>query len=125
MFKALIVGCGKIAGANDIFGSMTHGGAYASQSNIDLVAAVDRDSIKARQFAELSSCAYSSELIPSLELYAPDVVSVNDPMRKLFRRSNMKIDALLPERFFLDGNYVDLVVASISIDEYKNQLRVY
>ena len=79
MFKALIVGCGKIAGANDIFGSMTHGGAYASQSNIDLVAAVDRDSIKARQFAELSSCAYSSELIPSLELYAPDVVSVCTP----------------------------------------------
>ena len=60
-----------------------------------------------------------------IRLITAVTMSVNDPMRKLFRRSNMKIDALLPERFFLDGNYVDLVVASISIDEYRNQLRVY
>lgn len=39
---------------------------------------------------------------------------VNEPMRKLFKRSNMQIDAVLPERFLWEGVLVDLVVASIS-----------
>ena len=82
MFKALIVGCGKIAGANDIFGSMTHGGAYASQSNIDLVAAVDRDSIKARQFAELYSCAY----MPTIIFWNPEYWHLHESCASIFEK---------------------------------------
>jgi RimJ/RimL family protein N-acetyltransferase len=50
----------------------------------------------------------------SFRLLTAGAMSINTPMLKLFLRSNMKIDAILPERFLWDGEPIDLIVASAS-----------
>lgn len=79
MFKALVVGCGKIAGGDAIFGPTTHGGAYARSQRIELAAGIDTVPETARRFAGRFGCEYGSELISALEHHAPDVVSVCTP----------------------------------------------
>lgn len=79
MFKSLIVGCGKIAGGDAIFGPTTHGGAYARSQRIELAAGIDTVPERARRFAGRFGCEYGSELISALEHHAPDVVSVCTP----------------------------------------------
>ena len=54
-------------------------------------------------------------------LITAGTMSANEPMRKLFKRSNMLIDAVLPERFLWEGELVDLVVASISSDLHRRR----
>lgn len=79
MFRALVIGCGKIAGGDAFFGPTTHGGAYAVRQGIQLAAGIDTDPERARGFASRFGCEYGSELIPALKHYAPDVVSVCTP----------------------------------------------
>ena len=54
-------------------------------------------------------------------LITAGTMSVNKPMQKLFKRSNMQIDAVLPERFLWEGELVDLVVASISSGHHRSR----
>jgi RimJ/RimL family protein N-acetyltransferase len=54
-------------------------------------------------------------------LIAAGTMSVNEPMRKLFKRSNMQIDAVLPKRFLWEGQLVDLLVASISSGHHRSR----
>jgi len=79
MFRALVVGCGKIAGGGAIFGPTTHGGAYAVSQCIQLAAGIDTDPERARGFARRFGCEHATDLISAMEQYAPDVVSVSTP----------------------------------------------
>lgn len=46
-------------------------------------------------------------------------MGLNEPMLKLIKRSGMKIDGILPNRFIFEERYVDLVIASVTKDNYK------
>lgn len=73
----------------------------------------------------VGSCAWSLAIQTLFErmnfrLISAGTMSVNDPMRNLFKRSRMQIDAVLPERFLWEGKLVDLMVASISYSQYQS-----
>jgi len=46
-------------------------------------------------------------------------MELNESMIKLMKRSGMKIDSILPDRFIFDDKYVGMVVASITKDNFK------
>jgi ribosomal-protein-alanine N-acetyltransferase len=46
-------------------------------------------------------------------------MELNESMIKLMKRSGMKIECILPDRFIFEDNYVGLVVASITKDNFK------
>lgn len=46
-------------------------------------------------------------------------MTANEPMIKLLKRSGMKIDCILPDRFIFEGKTVGLVAASINRDNFK------
>ena len=64
MLKSVIVGCGKIAGAQSQ-ALTTHGGAYQDNKYINLVACVDHDRQKREAFASL----FCLNLLQALETF--------------------------------------------------------
>jgi RimJ/RimL family protein N-acetyltransferase len=46
-------------------------------------------------------------------------MEVNESMIKLMKRSGMKIEGILPDRFIFEDSYVGLVVASVTKDNFK------
>ena len=54
----------------------------------------------------------------NFRLVTAGTMSLNKPMLNLFNQANMSIDAILPDRFLLDGCSVDLVIASISAEKH-------
>jgi hypothetical protein len=79
MFKALVIGCGEIGGGLRLLGNATHGGVYKAHDQIFLSAGIDTDSFQAKCFSKRFGCVYASDLIPALEKFQPDVVSVCTP----------------------------------------------
>lgn len=82
--KALIVGCGNMAGGYDLRSSIrdvwTHAKAYQLTPGVELVGVVDRSLAVARQFAETWKVPfYGSKLMPALEKTEPDLVSICSP----------------------------------------------
>jgi predicted dehydrogenase len=78
MLKSVIVGCGKIAGAQSQ-ALTTHGGAYQDNKYINLVACVDHDRQKREAFANSYQCQAEPEIEHTLAKHHPDVVSVCTP----------------------------------------------
>ncbi|MBV8483387.1 MAG: Gfo/Idh/MocA family oxidoreductase [Verrucomicrobia bacterium] len=83
-FRALIIGCGDAAGGYDLRGAerevWTHAKAYQLTPGVTLVAAVDSDSTRARQFAKAWQIPfYGTELIPAIKETKPDLISICSP----------------------------------------------
>jgi predicted dehydrogenase len=84
VLRALIVGCGDVAGGYDLRGAKqevwTHAKAYKLTPGVKLVGAVDSVATAARKFAETWGVPFSgSELNRALEKVKPDVVSICSP----------------------------------------------
>lgn len=82
--RAVIVGCGNIAGGYDerIDGAqvLTHAKAYTLHPRIELAGAVDPDSQRLRQFGEAWNVpALDTRLEPLLESATADIVSICNP----------------------------------------------
>ena len=78
MLKALIVGCGKIAGVQSCAKS-THGGAYLASDGVEIVACFDVDLVKSKIFAELYQCQVEQHIQEALYKHQPDIVSICTP----------------------------------------------
>jgi len=78
MIKAVIFGCGRIAGGvnNALF---THGGAYQDRAGVSIVACVDADQGKSDSFAETYHCEAEKTLHLALNKHQPDIISVCSP----------------------------------------------
>ena len=84
MLKALIVGCGNVAGGYDLRGARrevwTHAKGYKLTPGVKLVGAVDSVATAARKFAKTWGVPFSgTELSLALEKIKPDVVSICSP----------------------------------------------
>jgi len=78
MIKALLIGCGKIAGGSEDQ-RITHGGVYRSMKGVELVACLDKDINVSRKYASKYNCSVEIDLEKALNIYTPDVVSVCTP----------------------------------------------
>lgn len=78
MLKALIIGCGKIAGgnANEL---TTHAGAIKKEKRITLAGCVDIIPEKAEVFSKKYKCKSYSDLKFALEQTQPDFISICTP----------------------------------------------
>jgi predicted dehydrogenase len=82
--KALIVGCGNVAGGYDLRGSKreiwTHAKAYRQTQDVDLVGVIDSSAQIARKFAQTWDVPFSgTDLAPALKAVKPDIVSICSP----------------------------------------------
>ena len=82
--RALIVGCGNIAGGYDLLGSKrevwTHAKAYRQSRDVDLVGVIDSSPKIARKFAQTWDIPFcGTELMPALKTSKPDIVSICSP----------------------------------------------
>lgn len=82
--RALIIGCGNVAGGYDLLGAekevWTHAKAYRLTPGIVLVGVIDRSPGIARQFAKTWKVPYSgTELASALKKTKPDLVSICSP----------------------------------------------
>lgn len=78
MLKAIIIGCGRIAGSASV-STTTHAGAYQANPDVKLVACVDRTSSKAEAFAIKFACEAFTNLSFALQKHRADIVSVCTP----------------------------------------------
>ena len=93
--KALIIGCGNIAGGYDLRGSKrevwTHAKAYQQNPGIDLIGVIDSSAQVARKFARTWDVPYSgTQLIPALK--------AGEDSTKTPRARNEGARVLFPER---------------------------
>jgi predicted dehydrogenase len=79
MNKALIVGCGKIAGGNLTGDLNTHAGAIKNQKRICLAGALDSDLERAKIFCQYYNCLAFDNLQQALAELEPDLVSICTP----------------------------------------------
>jgi predicted dehydrogenase len=84
MLRALIVGCGNVAGGYDLLGAKrevwTHAKAYKLTPGVEIVGAVDSDSARAHQFVKAWRIPYSgTELSRAIKETKPDLVSICSP----------------------------------------------
>lgn len=78
VFRALIIGCGRIAGINGD-GKTTHAGAMKANNKIDLVACVDTNLSKAKVFSKKYHCKYFNDLQSALLYSRADLISICTP----------------------------------------------
>lgn len=79
MLKALVIGCGRIAGGGGMMGLSTHGGAYSSNDSVQLVACVDSCEENARKYASYFNCDAESTIPQALDKHRPEIVSLCTP----------------------------------------------
>jgi predicted dehydrogenase len=84
VLRALIVGCGNVAGGYDLHGSKrevwTHAKAYQLSSGVELTGVIDSSAKIARKFAQTWGVPFSgTELLPALKKVKPDIVSICSP----------------------------------------------
>ncbi len=82
--KAVIIGCGNIAGGYDLLSdsntTMTHAKAYKNNPNVETVGAFDVDLEKAQRFCKIWNISKSySDLKKMLADCSPDIVSICSP----------------------------------------------
>ncbi|MBV8214532.1 MAG: Gfo/Idh/MocA family oxidoreductase [Verrucomicrobia bacterium] len=82
--KALIIGCGNIAGGYDLRGRKhevwSHVKAYSLTRGVDLVGVIDTSAHVASKFAKIWGAPFSgTELVPALRKLNPDLVSICSP----------------------------------------------
>jgi predicted dehydrogenase len=84
VFKALIIGCGNVAGGYDLLGAKrevwTHAKAYQLTPGVDLVGVLDVSAAKAKQFAQTWQVPFAgTDLAKALKATKPDLVSICSP----------------------------------------------
>jgi predicted dehydrogenase len=84
VLKALIIGCGNVAGGYDLLGTKrevwTHAKAYQLTPGVDLVGVIDVSASKAKQFAETWQVPFAgTDLAKALKATEPDLVSICSP----------------------------------------------
>ena len=81
MFKAFIVGCGKIAGysVDGFLNNYTHAFAYKNNHNIDLVGCMDTNREKRNYFSQKLNCPSYKKLEDGIKKTKCDIVSVCTP----------------------------------------------
>jgi predicted dehydrogenase len=117
MFRAMIVGCGKIAGIDSSANNNTHAGALKVESRIELVAVVDCDYKKALRFAGQYKCNAFEDLKFALDEITPDLVSICTPDPTHFEVAKTTLLASKPPKIiflekpacFLEKEYKELV----------------
>jgi predicted dehydrogenase len=82
--RALIVGCGNVAGGYDLRGAKqavwTHAKAYQLTPGVELVGVIDSSATTAREFAKAWRVPFSgTKLVPALKKTKPDLVSICSP----------------------------------------------
>lgn len=75
MLKAMILGCGRIAGGMK-HALSTHGGAYQARDGVSIVACIDDDQERSHSFAEDYRCEAEKDLHTAIEKHQPDIISV-------------------------------------------------
>ena len=81
-YNIVIVGCGSIAGINDLSAKRnycTHNGAIRSIKNLNIAGCVDKDPLKAGKFSEIADCTTFTDIEQALQCTNPDVVAVCTP----------------------------------------------
>jgi predicted dehydrogenase len=102
MLKALIVGCGKIAGGQDNEKS-THAGVYLANNGVEIVACFDIDTAKGKIFSEVYHCQAEQNLQDALDKHQPDIVSVCTPDNTHFETAkNILTSKQNPKLIFLE-----------------------
>jgi len=99
MYKALIVGCGKIAGfgnPKDQINRESHGYAYLNNPEIDLVGCVDINNEAGNEFSKRFNCDYFSDLGVAIKTVNPDVFSVCTPDNTHFKITKYLIEKAKP-----------------------------
>jgi predicted dehydrogenase len=102
MLKAMVIGCGRIAGGvNNLL--TTHAGAYRARNGISIVACIDIDEKRRNSFAKDYDCEAELELQKALETHHPDIVSVCTPdnTHYLFAEEIL-LSAYIPKVIFLE-----------------------
>ena len=84
MLKALIIGCGNVAGGYDLLGAerevWTHAKAYQLTPGLDLVGVIDSSATRARKFAKTWQVPFAgTNLTQALKATSPDLVSICSP----------------------------------------------
>jgi len=102
MLKAIIVGCGRIAGIMN-HSLSSHGGAYLAQEGVSIIACVDSSKEKSIRFSEIYHCKAEQDLIKTIEKYQPDIISVCTPDHTHFSITKKIFEAKhLPNVIFLE-----------------------
>ena len=83
MFKASIIGCGKIAGSERA-SIETHIGAIASNKKIKLASCYDNDDKSAKIFANKYDCLNEKSISELLLVTQPDIISICTPDKTHF-----------------------------------------
>jgi len=86
VFRALIVGCGNVAGGYDLRGGKrevwTHAKAYQLTPGVELVGVIDSSMTIGRKFADAWKVPFlGTELVPALKKTKPDLVSICSPTK--------------------------------------------
>jgi predicted dehydrogenase len=107
VLRALIVGCGNVAGGYDLRGLArevwTHAKAYKLTPGVELVGAVDSSATTARKFAQTWGLPFSgTDLATALHKTQPDLVSICSPtnthVRVIKELCSAGISAILCEK---------------------------
>ena len=102
MLKAIIVGCGRIAGIMN-HSLSSHGGAYLAQEGVSIIACVDSNKEKSNRFSEIYHCQAEQNLVEALEKYQPDIISICTPDSTHFSITTKIFEAKhLPYVIFLE-----------------------
>jgi predicted dehydrogenase len=102
-YKAVIIGCGKIAGCEPSAGAETHAGAYAKNECIEIVGCVDQNVDRLRNFAIKYKCTPHISIIDALVVHTPDIISICTPDHTHFNITKQVLEhPLSPKLVFLE-----------------------
>jgi len=126
MLKAMIVGCGRIAGNyNQPKSITTHGGAYQIENDVEIVACVDSNLEKANDFADLYQCGVEQDLDTALKKYRPDIVSICTPDNTHFNLTKTILcSKYKPKVIFLEKPSCSSEVELNELIELSNQMNI-
>ncbi|MFH1132657.1 MAG: Gfo/Idh/MocA family oxidoreductase [Pseudomonadota bacterium] len=105
MLRALIIGCGRIAGNLDAIGEtpITHAAAYRMIPGVKLVGCFDKDQDKASLFSKRYECEMAQSPQEAMGRLQPDIVSVCTPDSTHFETVKQLLCArYLPRVIFLE-----------------------
>jgi predicted dehydrogenase len=97
-YKALIVGCGRIAGGEEGAGPETHAGAIKLEPRVSLEACVYKNAEKGKIFARKYECLALDSLREGLFSVQPDLVSICTPDSTHFPLTREVLISEIPPR---------------------------
>lgn len=107
MFKAIIIGCGKIAGyfdGHESYSLNSHAASYANLSGISVVDYIDINLEKAKKIAKKFHCqSFGTDFISSINKNKPDVVSICTPDNTHFSiAKRILTNKIVPKVIFME-----------------------